>query len=332
MQVLTDLAEEDWFADAFALQVWAQKTFHGLARRVAGGTLAPRPGEACLTIERNFFSTFFLAVTRQAVGPSKYMPLFAMVNQAMRAWVTACDNILDDEYKEIFPFTFADSGRQMRSVLTLLIADRVAAEYVVDAFDEPGLLARVGRVSLSALMSSAIQESQEEARPVALLPPGQILDDIHQRKTGDLFMAPLALPEALEPMAEPVRHAAQRALCRFGLGCQILDDAKDMAADLQAGRHNLLVSLLAADPRWGAPGVDELRASPAGEWNSWDRFPDAFEEAWQLAMTRFADSFDALARLGIDLSPAQRDGVVGLMARLLGISARAGVGAFGAVE
>ncbi|MEI6972887.1 MAG: hypothetical protein WCL44_15385 [bacterium] len=97
MQILTDLAREGWFADAFALQVWAQSTFHGIARRVAGESVAAQPAQACLTMERNFFSTFFLAVTRQAVGPTRYMPLYAMVNQAMRAWVTACDNILDDE-------------------------------------------------------------------------------------------------------------------------------------------------------------------------------------------------------------------------------------------
>ncbi len=324
MQILTDLAREGWFADAFALQVWAQSTFHGIARRVAGESVAAQPAQACLTMERNFFSTFFLAVTRQAVGPTRYMPLYAMVNQAMRAWVTACDNILDDEYKEIFPFTFAGSGQRMRSVLTLLIADRVVAEYVLDAFDEAGLLGRVGRVSLAALMSSAIQESQEELRPVPILPPERILGDIHQRKTGDLFLAPLAMPDALEPLAGPTRQAAQAALCQFGLACQVLDDAKDMPADLQAGRHNLLVSLLAAAPGRANLGPEDLRAEPSSEWTAWDRFPETFEEAWHLAAERFADSFDALAALGIALSPAQRDGVVRLMARLLGIPARAG--------
>ncbi|MCY2928783.1 MAG: hypothetical protein NTV86_04680 [Planctomycetota bacterium] len=331
MQVLADLAREDWFADAFALQVWAQKTFHELARRVAGDSLSPRPAPACLTMERNFFSTFFLAVTRQAVGPGSYMPLYAMVNQAMRAWVTACDNILDDEYKEVFPFTFANSGQRMRSVLTLLIADRVVNEYVLEAFADGALLNRVGRVSLAALMSSAIQESQEELRPVAVLPPDRILADIHQRKTGDLFLAPLALPESLQPAPTGTLQAARTALCQFGLACQILDDAKDMPADLQAGRHNLLASLLAAAPGSACADVHDLRREKPGEWNAWERFPEVFEEAWQLAQERFAQSFDALAVLGIALTPGQREGVIRLMARLLGLPARAGAAVPGAL-
>ena len=331
MQVLTDLAREDWFADAFALQVWAQKTFHDFARRVAGDSLSSNPAPACLTMERNFFSTFFLAVTRQAVGAGPYMPLYAMVNQAMRAWVTACDNILDDEYKEIFPFTFAGSGQRMRSVLTLLIADRAVNEYVLEAFGDGPLLTRVGRVSLAALMSSAIQESQEELRPVPILPPERILADIHQRKTGDLFLAPLALPEALETAPAPTFQAARAAVCRFGLACQILDDAKDMPADVRAGRHNLLVSLLAATPGPAHADAEDLRREPPSEWNAWERFPETFEEAWQLATERFAESFDALAALGIALTGDHRDGVIGLMARLLGLPARATAAAPGAL-
>lgn len=331
MQVLADLAREDWFADAFALQVWAQKTFHELARRVAGDSLWSRPAPACLTMERNFFSTFFLAVTRQAVDAGPYLPLYAMVNQAMRAWVTACDNILDDEYKEIFPFAFAGSGQRMRSVLTLLIADRVVNEYVLEAFADGSLLNRVGRVSLAALMSSAIQESQEELRPVAILPPDRILADIHQRKTGDLFLAPLALPEALQGAPAATLQAARTALCQFGLACQVLDDAKDMPADLQAGRHNLLVSLLTDAPGSACADAKDLRREAQAEWNAWERFPEAFEEAWQLAQARFALSFDALAALGIALTPGQREGVIRLMTRLLGLPARAGAAAPGAL-
>ena len=91
------------FLEGLDLQARTIDRFHRLAAEVAGPTcpvLAP-PAEA-MGIERNFFSTFFLAVTRQLVGPSRFMPLYAMVNQGMRAWVTACDNILDDEYKAVF--------------------------------------------------------------------------------------------------------------------------------------------------------------------------------------------------------------------------------------
>jgi len=84
-----------------------------------------------------------------------------MVNQSMRAWVTACDNILDDEYEEAFPFDFAGGGTRMRSVLTLLLADRVVTEFIsrrLSAWRANGdLAANVGRISLRALAPSAAE-------------------------------------------------------------------------------------------------------------------------------------------------------------------------------
>lgn len=302
---------------AFRLQVRTVRWFHRQARAVAGTAcpVAVLPASA-LRGERNVFSTLFLAVTAQMLGQSRYLPLYAVVNQGMRAWVTACDNLLDDEYREVIPFARA-VGDRTRSVLTLLIADRVVAEYITRWHDRDTLVAAL-RVSLAALVPSALQESEEEARPVPLLTPDRILDDVHVRKTGDLFLAPLALPLNLEP-PPPGRAAwARQALKPFGLACQILDDIKDLPEDLRDGRHNLLASLEVRRGR--AP--EALRRRVRGgrpAWNSWERFPAACAEAWGLALERFAQAFEAWTALGLRLGVDERAGVVSLMARLLGV-------------
>ena len=128
-RILANLLDRDWFRRAYDLQARTQRVFHRLASRVGGQACPLAPlGRAQVQIERNFFSTLFLVVTGQMVGDSPYLPLYAMVNQAMRAWVTACDNLLDDEYKEVLPFAIQGQGGRVRSVLTLLIADRVLSE------------------------------------------------------------------------------------------------------------------------------------------------------------------------------------------------------------
>jgi hypothetical protein len=230
-------------------------------------------GEACglrpvptdsRQIERNFFSTFFLVVTELLTGRSPLLPLYAMVNQGMRAWVTACDNLLDDEYKEIFPFDLPPGRGRTQSVLTLLIADRVLTEFMLDRFDQPELMRTVGRISPRALVPSALQECEEEsAYAGAILPPPQILGDV------------------------------------------------------RTGRHNLLVSLLAADRGGGAGWLGRLRGEPPTDWGAWERFADATRSAVGIAMERFAASFQRLASIGLPLAQQQTDALVACMLDLL---------------
>ncbi len=314
---LNGLLSRPLFRKAFRLQVQTLRTFYQLARPIVGLGCPVGPVPRLLErIERNFFSTFFLAVTSRMLGSSsRYLPLYAMVNQGMRAWVTACDNILDDEYKEVFSFALAETGPRMKSVLTLLIADRVVADFVMSTYPDAALLSMVGKVSLQSLLPSALQECDEEIRPVPVLPPEEILDEIHQRKTGDLFRAPLALPMALEPVEPDRARAAGRAVGSFGLACQAIDDIKDMPDDVQTGRHNLLVSIVARQ-RGGEQWLAALRAEPPNRWTAWQRFGAATAVAQDMALDRFSESFDALSEIDIEFSQAQR---IALMACVFGL-------------
>jgi len=315
------LASRAEFRRAFALQVETAREFHRLAREIAGPALpvGPLPDE-WLAPERNVFSALFLAVTEALVGPSPRLPLYAMANQSMRAWVTACDNLLDDEYKPVLPFAFGAAGPRMRSVLTVMAADRVLEAFARERF--PADAALVAGRTLAALAPSALQECEEESTPGEVLPPERVLSDIHARKTGDLFVAPLALPIELDRPDRARVQLADAGLRQFGLACQILDDIVDLPHDLARGRHNLLASLAHAAGGDLARRLDASRAD-APAWATAERFGDLAERAWPLARERFAASFDALAALGIALSPAERDALTGLIARLLRVAAPA---------
>ncbi len=307
------------FAEGFRLQTEALRQFHQLAAEIGGSEcpVGPMPSEF-LQVRRNVFSTFFLGCTRCLVGGDRFLPLYAMVNQCMRAWVTACDNLLDDENKQVLNFAFAGQGARTRAVLTLMLADRVLDRFILDRYGDADLVRRAGVRSLAALVPSALQECEEEVRPVAVLPSAEVLASVHHRKTGRLFAAPLALPIELEHPAAERAAAAVAGVTAFGMACQILDDAKDMAQDIAQGRHNLLVSLVSEDT--GSTGwVEAVRREPGGTWESWDRYPRAARQALALARGRFADAFTALERIGITATPGQRRAVVATIHSLLGV-------------
>ena len=306
------------FASAYQLHVDALDEFYCRAGDVLADTcsLRARPADAAAP-RRHFFSTLFLATTEVLVGPSDYLPLYAMVNLGMRAWVTATDNILDDEYKEVFAFDLPDGGSKMKSMLTLMLADRVVSGFVADRYRDVALLGTVEAVSLRALMASALQESAEERGTTVTLSPEQVMSEIHARKTGDLFEAPLALPLAIENV-DPQRAAdARAALHHFGLACQVLDDITDLRRDIAGRRHNVVVSLVhARQPEIVAELRQEL--DPAGEaWDIETRFPEATADAIAMAHAEFNASFDCFAGLGLEAPGWLRDGVVATMFSLL---------------
>jgi hypothetical protein len=304
------------FKGAFALQKKTIVDFYSRSSRFSDSScpIGAIPN-GMLELKRNVFSTLFLGVTAKIAKSKRYMPLYAMVNQCMRAWVTACDNILDDEYKVIYEFPNAGQGERMRSVLTLMVAERVLSTYVMDTYDDSQLLRTVETRSLQSLLSSAIQECEEEGGDIPILSPEEIISDVHQRKTADLFLAPLALPFELEQPDDSVVADARGALENFALGCQIVDDVKDMSSDVTDHRHNLLVSLLVQDR--GLDIVGDLRGDGAAPWDAWDRFPDVTDHALGLSRNYFEAAFRHMSSLGIIVPEKQHKTVMQLICKLL---------------
>ncbi len=249
--------------------------------RNCGKILAPDCGlrpleEHVLSLERNLFSTLFLSATLALDLPETRARFYAMVNQSMRALVTGCDNLLDDEYKEVIPFVLDGNGSRFRSVLMIMTADRILSDLVIEELAAGGShavkAADLSRLVLAVLIPSGIEEHEEESAVGMEIPsPAEMVDIVHYRKTGLLFEAPISLIERMGEVTAERAEPATRALRLFGLACQTLDDIRDVADDLERKQHNIVVSYAyhgsASDERdhivrWHADQQRSLR-SPA---------------------------------------------------------------------
>lgn len=295
----------------------ALREFHARAARVLEGLCPLRPYErADLAIERNFFSTLFLIALRGAGLPTRRLRFYALVNQCMRAWVTGCDNLLDDEFKSVIPFNLPAGGHRFLSVLTIMVADRVFSGLLRDEMGEGRLTAEqakaLSRLTLRALLPSGLQEHEEELGARTILPPDDLMELIHVPKTGMLFEAPITIPERLGEVDPALAARARAGLRAFGLGCQVLDDIVDFERDFAGRRHNLVLSFAVHSNGSWPP------RSPTHADVSLDTLPvDAgIAKACQRSLEFFGDARSQLGPLGFCFSERQWHRL------LLGIGAR----------
>lgn len=206
------------------------------------------PDEATFSLQRNFFSALFMySYYRTGIAKDRRI-LYAAVNQCLRGMVTGCDNILDDEYKETLATDLPRQAQRFRSVLDIMVSDRILNEILLEyclANELPlDKLVQAGRASLHSLLQSGTQEASEEGGVTERLKPEEILTQIHHYKTGVLFQCTWAIPAVFEDTISPVALAVQEALYRIGMGCQILDDMVDLGTDLRDNRHNYVLSTI----------------------------------------------------------------------------------------
>ncbi len=322
MQNIQLLLRKDLYHHALEVHLQSLEEFHTIVRDISGdacpiGLLPPE----FKSPEKNMFSCLFLSVILHLFKESSFIPLYAFINQCMRAWVTGCDNLLDDEYKTIFPFAIKEKGSRIPSVFTLLLTDRALTRFMTEKFNTPGLITKVHTHSFRLLVPCALEECEEEIRPVEILHPFDILSKIHLEKTALLFSAPLGIPELLESVDPALLQKAKEALQYFGHACQILDDAKDMPLDLIQGRHNYLVSL-EADRLGQKKWLEELRKNKENEWTSWEKYPDTFEKATWQCEEFFYKSFESFNAIGMQLMPSEMEGWINLIFTLLKVPLR----------
>lgn len=206
------------------------------------------PDEASYSLPRNFFSALFLYSYYRARVPAERRVFYVALNQCLRAMVTGCDNLLDDEYKATLQTDLPAQAHRFRSVLDIMVADRalfaLLEEYCRGHDLSLELALRASEVSLQALARSGAQEASEEGGVKERLAPEIVLEKIHHYKTGILFQSTWAIPALFEGEATPEILAVQEALYRVGIGCQILDDIADLFVDLRQQRHNYVASVL----------------------------------------------------------------------------------------
>ncbi|MEI6563533.1 MAG: hypothetical protein WCO42_04400 [bacterium] len=265
--------------------------------------LDPAPGPL-LTLRRNLFSTLFQSTYHVLeVAPERRI-LYGSINYLFRIWVTSADNLLDQEDKVTLPIRMPGQSRVMRQVVAIMAADRIL-EHMLNTAVLEGHITReesavLSKGSLQVLLPSAAQEATEEGGITNRPRPEYVLDTIHRLKTGMLFQLPFMGPERIEHDVDRSKmKVLKNALMAFGLGCQILDDIRDMARDHRERRHNYILSCL----QWSAdPYTRTLdKRQPEVEERLHTEVPHVVLPAARLAMARLCEGLTALSREGLNI-------------------------------
>lgn len=196
--------------------------------------------------QRHIFSILFLSVYRSIGIPPERRVFYGVVNHAIRGIVTATDNILDDEYKEMLPLRFPEGATRFKSVMHILLFDRFLAR-IIDEAAEGGLIAREEREAIQQRIFDAMipigeEEATEEGGVREILPPDQILSSIHMYKGGNLLRLAFVTPRLVEKTLVAPLEQADRGVYRIGMALQVIDDLTDFYSDIRDSRHNYLVS------------------------------------------------------------------------------------------
>jgi hypothetical protein len=206
------------------------------------------PDRTWFSLSKNFFSALFLYSYLRSGIPKERRVLYVAINQCLRGLVTGCDNILDDEYKTTLETDLPPKAHRFRSVVDIMVADRVLFALLSDYCHQHHLpielALRANNACLDALARSGAQEASEEGGVDQRLRPEKLLADVHHLKTGILFQSPWVVPTLLEPPLTPTAQEVQRSLYRIGIGCQLLDDIVDLFADIKGRRHNYVRSVI----------------------------------------------------------------------------------------
>lgn len=246
---------------AFAEQRQCMRAVYALLDRVLA-TPADTPEEyqvrlgevpaAYFKRRKNLFSSLFQATYQILDIDPRRRLLYGKLNHLFRIWVTSADNLLDNENKIVVPLAMAGRSRVMNQVVAIMAADRVLHHLLDEAIRE-GVMpadkaAVLGDRALQVLLPSAAQEASEEGGIGHRPEPHHVLSSIHVLKTGLLFHIPFVGPEILDTHLDRNRlQAVKNALLHFGLGCQLLDDLRDMARDFVEQRHNYVLSMLSCE-------------------------------------------------------------------------------------
>jgi hypothetical protein len=222
-------------------------------RRLLEATLnrryvAPRPKVpgTLSYAQKNIFSILFLSIYRSIGIPEERRIFYGMVNHAVRGLVTAADNILDDEYKEMLPLRFPESATRFKSVMHILLFDRFLARIIEEAA-EKGFFPPEERDALQkrvfdAMIPIGAEEASEEGGVGEIIPPSEILSSVHMYKGGNLLRLAFVAPRLVERALAGPLEQADHGTYRIGMALQVIDDLTDFYCDIHDRRHNYLVS------------------------------------------------------------------------------------------
>lgn len=196
--------------------------------------------------QRHFFSILFLSLYAAIGIPAERRLLYGMVNHCLRGIVTGADNLLDDEYKELLPLNFPEPATRFKSIMHLLLFDRMLFR-IHERFRGLQLLpsgsATLDTALFKAIVPIGAEEAQEEGGVKEIITPAAVLATVHMYKGGKLLCLSFVAPRLLEPPEFQARLAcADQGIFHIGVALQLIDDLTDFYEDIRAGNHNYLVS------------------------------------------------------------------------------------------
>jgi len=255
------------------------------------------PKDDYFFLGKNFFSALFVYSYFRVGIPRHRRVFYVAANQCLRGMVTGCDNLLDDEYKMTLDTDLPLKARKFRSILDIMVSDRVLFEILLDYFRSNSLsndlLIEASRASLTALTRSGAQEASEEVGIDKRLSPEEVLAKVHHFKTGLLFLCPWAIPPIIEGDRNLAASPITNALYKIGMGCQIMDDMVDLLSDLKRSRHNYIASIIEYGEdkqasRWLRETIQDMPAQFFAE------FPSLFSTAHATALNYLEDGLSGL--------------------------------------
>jgi hypothetical protein len=224
-------------------------------------TLDPIP-DSVLSFQNNMFSSLLLGVLYPlGISPERRM-LYGKLNHLFRAVVTSTDNLLDREDKMTFPVRMPGNGSVMRQIIVILLSDRIVYRLLAEA-QANGVLSqdearRLSDETLRVLLPSAAEEAFEEGGLREWPKPEFVLDQLHPLKIGIFFNIPFVGPEKIERNVDRNKIKKLKASMRdFAIGCQMLDDIRDLSRDFIERRANYVVAQIVHGPN-GTDGLKRL--------------------------------------------------------------------------
>jgi hypothetical protein len=199
-------------------------------------------------LQKNIFSILFLSIYRAIGIPRERRLFYGVINHCLRGLVTATDNILDNEYKEMLPLDFPDDAYRFKSVMHILLFDRFMFRLFNSACDS-GMISReqagmLNREIFNSIVPIGAEEAGEEGGVRNILKPAEILSSVHKYKGGKLLCLAFVAPGIIEvELLDSVRQAEQ-GVFSIGMALQVIDDITDFYNDIRDSRHNYLVSAI----------------------------------------------------------------------------------------
>ncbi len=282
-----------------------------------------RQGSLLTYAQRNAFSIMFMALYGSLGMDREKRRFYGTITHAIRGMVTGTDNLLDDEYKEMIPLRFPAGARRFRSVMHVMLFDRLLSATLEDAAQRGAIpweaVPRVEGAILRHLAPIGAQEAEEEEGVEEILPPEEVLRRVVAQRGGNLLRLAFVAPRLLEPDHGPM-ELADRGVFHIGMALQVVDDLTDLQEDLAGRRHNLAVSWIhhrgAKDER---DGLAKLRAGLPPSRPLHRLVAPSFGELISLAVAQGLHGFGLLEEAGFWLDQAGALSLIRTLFRLRGV-------------